>query len=188
MEPDNLHDICTSIYRLKILQWKESLWQLYLQAGTGRLQPGLPNTIYWPNGLINTLLDQEEIIVNDDTCREYVQQQLDMCRQQRQQLQQRYNARKRWIHQLNQTLEDTIETMIDDNLQAFRLHYESHFRAIRHQYRLQVLEDQWIETEPSPSQVCISSEDGKIDSLSFRENLSLIYFERRPIMKKREKS
>jgi hypothetical protein len=148
-----------------MLQWKESLWHLYLQAGSGQLQPGLPNTIYWPNSVINTLLDQEEMVVNDDTCRQYVQQQWDSCRHKRQQLQQRYNAKKRWIYQFDQGLEATIETMIDDNLQAIRLYYESHFQAIRHQYRLQALQDRWIETEPSPSQVSSPSSDETIDQV-----------------------
>lgn len=156
MDRDDVHDICLSLYQLRILQWKESMWQLYLQAGTGKLQLGLSNTIYWPSDVINTLYDQRQTVVNDDTCRDYVQQQLKSCQQQRTHVQQRYNAKKKWIYQYDTTMEESIQTKIDQHLQPIRLHYESHFQTIRYNYRLQSLEDRWMQDHPTSNQVRLS--------------------------------
>ena len=150
---EDMYDLCTSIYQMKVLHFQERLWQLYLTSGSGRLQEEFSSEIYWPNSVINTLHDRRTTVVNDDTCREWVAEQLISCTERRRQVEIWYQAKAQRLPQYDRAMEQSLQSTIDEKIVAIRIHYEFHFQTILHSYEIHVLEGQLREDHPTAAQV-----------------------------------
>lgn len=153
---DDMREICQLIYQLNLIQFEESLWNTYLKSNEessarNRSQP----FTFWPTMVINTMYDQNKRPVTEETCRRFVQNKLDAFHEQRNIFEQHYQEKKKRFDNYERYFEPSFIQFIRQQIQPFRLHYESQIQLYQFNHQLELLEKQLCTSCPLPSQTLI---------------------------------
>ena len=136
------------IYKIRLIQIYHTLWSTYLKSGTGMLRAKeLPGVKVWPTEVKSSVMKQK---ANEDeaclACANHYLRHLD----------DRMEHYRDELNKINGQLcvdTQTIETFVQQGLEARRLEMEHKVTLVHHDYNNRVLEFEYLQQKPSKHQV-----------------------------------
>lgn len=177
---NKLEHIAMLMYQLNVLDLEKSLWMTYFKSGSGiSLKSTETNLQVWPLHLkkiiqldqdattTTTLNDFNQIEVSDYECFKFVNKKLHELNENQYQFQQQLILKKKEFFGYTSSIENTLQTFIQEHLESLRLQYQYKIKLIEFYYNERVLEHEIQQQNPNEQQV---------NSYSFIFTISYTYF------------
>ena len=151
---ETLGQITILLYQLKMIDLEKSLWTIYFKSGIGQVKPNQSTLKIWPTcvkSMIQSLKGMTTI--SDNICFEFVIEQQSDLNEKHQQIQQELSQKKKQFHGYTNRIEEILETFIEQHLQSLRLQYGYKIKLVELQYSEFVLEDEFLQQNPTEQQV-----------------------------------
>ncbi|CAF1392801.1 unnamed protein product [Adineta steineri] len=163
MNMEELRLITILMHQLDVLNLNRSLWNHYLKSGTcSLLTINETNFKIWPLKIKTmiqyaqrptTISDPNQILVNDSMCLKYVNEYLQELNSKQKQLQEQLMLKQKQPHGYTNTIENILETFIQEQNQNLRLQYEYDMKLVEFDYREQLLVHKFHEEKPTQQQL-----------------------------------
>lgn len=156
MQVSDLHEITLLIRRIMVLDLQKSLWNIYLQSGTGQLasEAEQEELCLWPMEVKSTMTtDNNEI--DQMKCLNYVNQTLEQFLHRQRYCEQQLEEKKYHFQNCFTTeMEDTLRQFIEQQELVFmRLDCERKMTIVKYDYRDRLLELEYRQLKPTKYQV-----------------------------------
>jgi len=159
---EELGQIAILMHQSNVLHLEISLWTSYYRSGTGTLKPNESNLKVWPTCVKSmiqscerktTISDISQIQVNDDKCFKFVSEHLSDLNEKEQQSQQQLSLKKKQFYGYSFTIEETLQTFIQEHMQPLYNQYEYDIAMIKYEYQEGVLNTDFHQQNPNEQQV-----------------------------------
>jgi hypothetical protein len=159
---EELRKITILIHKIMIIQTYQYLWTTYLKSGTGQIaissaeQPIYSTMVLlWPKEL-KTYVKLENMKTNNenDIYFNFVHHHLQELDRQLKQYQSELNIKTNHFQGYTLTIQQMIETYIEQNLQSFRMKIEHQIEIIYYDCHIRALKLEYFRHQPNKYQVC----------------------------------
>jgi hypothetical protein len=164
---EDLREIAFLMHQIATLELQQSLWSVYLQSGTGRLeqnQQAANSNIHlylWPSEVKEIMIKKCEISttninqIKDDDCATFVSRTLRQFIDLKIQYEKQLNEKKcRLSNVFTSTMEDTIDDFIEQQEIIFqRIPIQSKINIVKYDYKDRLLELEFEQLQPVEQQV-----------------------------------
>jgi len=158
-----LRKIAILIYKIMVIQTYHLLWIAYLRSGLGELIiPSKEQLLYsttipiWPKEIKTLLQLTKKTNKDNEIYLNFVNDHLHTLDHQLKQYQTELNIKANNFYGYTLTIQEILETYIEQNLQSFRMKIEHQIELIHYDYHIRALKLEFFRHKPNTDQVCVS--------------------------------
>ncbi|CAF1473942.1 unnamed protein product [Adineta steineri] len=155
---EDLRKIAISIYKIMVIQTYQLLWAAYLKSGMRQLIiPSKTQRAYstmlpiWPKE-IKLLLQADKHVNENETYFNFINAQLHELDDQLKQNQMKLNIKANHFQGYTLSIQNIIETYIEQHLHCLRMEIEHKIELIQYDYHIQILKLEYLRHKPNTFQ------------------------------------
>ncbi|UJR06548.1 hypothetical protein I4U23_010831 [Adineta vaga] len=162
---ESLRKFSILIYQSNVLDLEMTLWNSYMKSGIGHLETNESNLKVWPSKIKSmiqfarcptTISDREQIQVNENDYLIFVRDHLRKLGEKQQQIKEELLEKKTYWSTLTTSIENILETFIQENISILRLQYDEKIKLLHFDYREYILNHKFQEQHPTKQQIELS--------------------------------